>query len=39
VLRCVAELAGVDEVVASETDILDTIVWALAEPASSDSSP
>jgi exopolyphosphatase/guanosine-5'-triphosphate,3'-diphosphate pyrophosphatase len=32
VLRHVTERAGVDEVIASEADILDGIVWELAQP-------
>jgi exopolyphosphatase / guanosine-5'-triphosphate,3'-diphosphate pyrophosphatase len=33
VLRSVIDRAGVDEVIASETDILDGIAWELAQPA------
>jgi exopolyphosphatase / guanosine-5'-triphosphate,3'-diphosphate pyrophosphatase len=33
VLRCVTDRAGVDEVIASEADILDGIAWELAQPA------
>ena len=33
VLRCVTDRCGVDEVIASEADILDGIVWELAQPA------
>ena len=33
VLRCVTDRARVDEVIASEADILDGIAWELAQPA------
>jgi exopolyphosphatase / guanosine-5'-triphosphate,3'-diphosphate pyrophosphatase len=33
VLRCITDCARVDEVIASEADILDGIAWELAQPA------
>jgi exopolyphosphatase / guanosine-5'-triphosphate,3'-diphosphate pyrophosphatase len=32
ILRCVTDRAGVDEVIASEADMLDGIAWELAQP-------